>query len=66
MEASTGGRVVVPLGRFCVPFSALENFVLGQLCSALLCQAAGQELMLTAPLTRAALLKLTGRPSIIK
>lgn len=33
---------------------------------ALLCQAAGQELMLTAPLTRAALLKLTGRPSITK
>lgn len=33
---------------------------------ALLRQAVGQELMLTAPLTRAALLKLTGRPSITK
>jgi hypothetical protein len=33
---------------------------------ALVGQAAGQELMLTAPLTKAALLKLTGRPSITK
>lgn len=47
-----------------VSFSALKNICTE--AALLLCQAAGQELMLTAPLTRAALLKLTGRPSITK
>lgn len=56
------GELLSPYFRF---LSALQKTLyLGSF--ALLCQVAGQELMLTAPLTRAALLKLTRRPSITK
>lgn len=64
LKASAGGRVAGPPAGLVLLSVHWRTWYLG--IFALLCQAAGQELMLTAPLTRAALLKLTGRPSIIK
>lgn len=64
LKAPTGGRAAGPPAGLESLSVLWRTLYLG--IFALLCQAAGQELMLTAPLTRAALLKLTGRPSITK